>query len=171
MIRLSQSSPYDGNLYTSKDCLYIETEPRQPPNSNPQSPDHISFTSRRERRLRWRTRTFPLIMIAIWSEIAGVSIVCTTVCSGVDQRKHQSSASLAFVQRACNAENVSIWWRHHVTVEYDDFMPWKLFAALLALYSGNPVVTGGFSKQCIPLCFLKKWCCITVKQTVQCPVI
>ena len=42
------------------------------------------------------------------------------VCSGADQRKHQSSASLAFVrgihrppsQRASNAENVSIWWRH-----------------------------------------------------------
>ena len=47
------------------------------------------------------------------------------VCSDVDQRKHQSSASLAFVgnsprtgefptQRAINAENVSIWWRNHV---------------------------------------------------------
>ena len=46
--------------------------------------------------------------------------------SGTDQRKHQSSASLAFVrgfhrtgefpaQRASNAENVSIWWRHHVS--------------------------------------------------------
>ena len=40
---------------------------------------------------------------------------------GAHQRKHQSSASLAFVrgihrspaQRAINAENVSIWWRHH----------------------------------------------------------
>ena len=27
-----------------------------------------------------------------------VSIVCSTFCSGVDQRKHQSSASLAFVR-------------------------------------------------------------------------
>ena len=51
--------------------------------------------------------------------------IYSTVYSGADQRKHQSSASLAFVwvnspmtgefpaQRASNAENVSIWWRHH----------------------------------------------------------
>ena len=32
------------------------------------------------------------------SQISGVSIVCSTVCSGIDQRKHQSSASLAFVR-------------------------------------------------------------------------
>ena len=39
-------------------------------------------------------------------------------CSGADKRKHQSSASLAFVpgiaQMASNAENVSVWWRHQV---------------------------------------------------------
>ena len=41
--------------------------------------------------------------------------------SGADQRKHQSSTSLAFVKgirrwipltKDSNAENVSIWWRH-----------------------------------------------------------
>ena len=52
------------------------------------------------------------------------AIVYSSVYSGADQRKHQSSASLVFVrgihrdrefpaQRASNAENVSIWWRHH----------------------------------------------------------
>ena len=53
--------------------------------------------------------------------------VYSTVYSDADQRKHQSSASLAFVREihrgptdefptemASNAENVSIWWRHHV---------------------------------------------------------
>ena len=39
-----------------------------------------------------------VIMRAIASQITGVSIVCSTVCSGADQRKHQSSASLAFVR-------------------------------------------------------------------------
>ena len=53
--------------------------------------------------------------------------VYPTVCSGTYQRKHQSSASLAFVmgihrwpvdsltkgQSPGNAESVSIWWRHH----------------------------------------------------------
>ena len=59
------------------------------------------------------------------SQITGVLIVYPTVCSGADQRKHQSPTSLAFVgnsqvvgefpaQRANNAEIVSIWWRHHI---------------------------------------------------------
>ena len=37
-------------------------------------------------------------MSAIASQITGVSIVYSTVCSGADQRKQQSSASLAFVR-------------------------------------------------------------------------
>ena len=39
-----------------------------------------------------------VIMSAMASQIIGVSIVCSIVCSGIDQRKHQSSASLAFVR-------------------------------------------------------------------------
>ena len=55
------------------------------------------------------------------SQITGVSIVYSTVCSGPDYRRHQSSASPAFVRRTHrslvnsphnNAENVTIWWRH-----------------------------------------------------------
>ena len=44
------------------------------------------------------------IMSAMASQITDVSIVCLTVCSGADQRKHQSSASLAFVRR------IHRWW-------------------------------------------------------------
>ena len=65
-----------------------------------------------------------VIMGAIASQITSLTIVYSTVYSGADQRKHESSASLAFVweihrgpvnspQMASNAENVSIWWRHH----------------------------------------------------------
>ena len=39
-----------------------------------------------------------VIMSAMASQINSVPIVCSTVCSGADQRKHQSSASLAFVR-------------------------------------------------------------------------
>ena len=39
-----------------------------------------------------------VIMSTMASQITGVSIVYSTVCSGADQRKHQSSASLAFVR-------------------------------------------------------------------------
>ena len=37
-------------------------------------------------------------MGAMASQITGVSIVYSTVCSGADQQKHQSSVSLAFVR-------------------------------------------------------------------------
>ena len=67
------------------------------------------------------------------SQITGVSIVYWTICSGADQRIHQSSASLAFVKRstvagefpaqmANNAEKVSTWWRHHAMSENDTYM-------------------------------------------------
>ena len=81
------------------------------------------------------------VIMGVYGEafiITGVSIVYSTVYSGVDQRKHQSSASLTSVwcvcvcvcvwggggggdspvigqfpaQRASIAENVSIRWRH-----------------------------------------------------------
>ena len=67
---------------------------------------------------------------AMASQITDVSIAYSTVRSGANQRKQQSSASLAFVrggspmtgefpaQRAGNAENVSIWCRHHVYWSY-----------------------------------------------------
>ena len=60
-------------------------------------------------------------MGAMASQVTSLTIVYSTVYSDADQRKRQSSASLAFVrggefpaQMASNAENVSIWWRHHV---------------------------------------------------------
>ena len=66
------------------------------------------------------------IMSSMASQITSLTIVYSTVYSDTDQRKRQSSASLAFVwgihwwpvsespaQRASAAENVFIWWRHH----------------------------------------------------------
>ena len=69
-----------------------------------------------------------VIMSAMVSQITGISTVCSTVCSGADQRKYQSPASLAFARGICNVENVSIWWRHqrdetfscHITTLYDN---------------------------------------------------
>ena len=63
-----------------------------------------------------------VIMGEIAFQITSLTIAYSTVYSDADQRKHHSSASLAFVwgihrgllaQMASNAENVSIWWRHH----------------------------------------------------------
>ena len=44
------------------------------------------------------TRYNDTIMTAMTSHITSLTIVCSTVYSGADQRKHQSSASLAFVR-------------------------------------------------------------------------
>ena len=53
------------------------------------------------------------IMGAIASQITSLTIVYSIFYSDADQRKHQNSASVA-VQMASFAENISIWWRHHV---------------------------------------------------------
>ena len=60
-----------------------------------------------------------VIMGAMASQITSLTIAYWTICSYSDQRKQQSSVSLAFVrefpaQMASYAENVSIWWCHHV---------------------------------------------------------
>ena len=63
-------------------------------------------------------------MTTIASQITSLMSVYSNVYSDADQRKHQNSASLAFVWGihrdrwiprtwASYAENVSIWWRHH----------------------------------------------------------
>ena len=66
-----------------------------------------------------------VMMGMISSQITSLTNVYSTVYSDADQRKYQSSASLAFLwgitpetgefpaQMASNVENVSIWWRHH----------------------------------------------------------
>ena len=66
-----------------------------------------------------------LIMNRMASQITSLTTVYSTIWSDADQRKNQSSASLAFVQgiqpgtgefpaqMASIAENAYIWWRHH----------------------------------------------------------
>ena len=74
-----------------------------------------------------------VIMGAMESQITSLTIVYSAVYSGTHQRKHQSSASLAFVrgtpmtgqlpaQRASKAENVSICGRHHGIICDDLFI-------------------------------------------------
>ena len=56
----------------------------------------MTFTSRHSRDNAHHYSD--VIIRAMSSQITGVSIVCITVCSGADQRKCQSPASLAFVR-------------------------------------------------------------------------
>ena len=66
-----------------------------------------------------------VIMNAMASQITSLTIVYSTIYSGADQRKHQSPALVALctgqvpAQRATNAENVSVWWHHHVRYDLD----------------------------------------------------
>ena len=47
--------------------------------------------------LQWASfHNSDITMNAMASQITGISIVCSTACSGAHQRKHHSSASLAF---------------------------------------------------------------------------
>ena len=76
------------------------------------------------------------------SQITGVQVVSSTVCSCVDQRKHHSFAWLAFVRGSprdrwiprtkgqSRGIYVSIWWRHHgkhwiETIWYQDILSYK----------------------------------------------
>ena len=82
-------------------------------------------------------------MGAMASQITGVTIVYSTVCSSADKRKHQSSVLLAFVvtgefpaRRASSADKIYIWWRHHVKDCWDRKI--ALIAMKAAPYT-NPV--------------------------------
>ena len=59
-----------------------------------------------------------VLMGAMASEITSFTIVYSTLYSGADQRKHQSSASLAFVRGIH-------WW--HVNSPHKELLPGKMF--------------------------------------------
>ena len=86
-----------GLWYLLKSFVVVYTDPYTPPagsithRPNSQFSKDIS-TSQPEYNYG------DVIMSAVVSQITGVSIVCSIVCSGTNQRNHQRSASLAFVR-------------------------------------------------------------------------
>ena len=61
-----------------------------------------------------------VIMSVMASQITGVSPVCSGICSGIDQRKHQSSASLTFMSKSTDD-----WSQRPVTLKmfpFDDII-------------------------------------------------
>ena len=94
-------------------------------------------------------------MGAMSSQITCLTIVYSIVYSGVDRRKRQNCASLAFVrgihrriftsefpaQMASNAENVSIWWRSHVLSLEKSHDPPMQVKQLRAIWVHRPVPT------------------------------
>ena len=67
-----------------------------------------------DRHSWWIPHYNDVIVTAMASQITSLTIVYLIVYSGTDERKNQSSASLAFVRGIhrwlVNSENVSIWW-------------------------------------------------------------
>ena len=75
---------------------------------------------------RCRIHYNDVIISVMASQFTSLTIVYSSVYSGADQRKHQSSGSLVFVwgihrwpmnsphKGLVTRKNVSIWWRHHV---------------------------------------------------------
>ena len=126
----------------------------------------------------WRPRpshhSNEVIMSAMASQIIGISIVYSTFWSGADQRKIKGPRNwplwgefgvdrwIPRTQRASNAENVSIWGRHHVKTS------WRV----------NTLWLESIGHQWFPLqresnasCFLWLWFKQTVEQTIGLPMI
>ena len=90
-------------------------------------------------------------MGAMASQLTGVSIIYSTVCSSADQRKYPSSASLAFVKGIHRwpvncpksvTESVSIWWRH------PDTCAWTIVQVELSCVSVCLCCSHGRSRPC-----------------------
>ena len=90
-------------------------------------------------------------MSTIASQITSLTIVYSTVYSDADQRKHQFHVTGLCVgnlsgtgefpaQMASNAENVSIWWRHHGKTIHPD-CPFLFTSPDAWIYPGRHLVS------------------------------
>ena len=113
-----------------------------------------------------------VIMGAMASPITSLTIVYSTVYSGADKRKHQSPGGGDFpAQRASNAENDSIRWRHQriytVAVgctqnqqwllKYSSECPWMFLQYMANIY----VMLWIMNSLRIPLWVIKQECWLT----------
>ena len=113
-----------------------------------------------------------VIINTIASQITSLTSVYSTVYSGKDHRNYQSSASLAFVwgihrgtgefpaQKASNAENVPISWRHYgkdiqvvlrpfSLLYIEAFMTWKYFPHYFPGHHKAPQALSSICRQLI----------------------
>ena len=86
---------------------------------------HQCLLNHFRRRSKKRPNSCLHSCLPVFFQITSLTIVYLTVYSDTDERKHQSSASLAFcvgnspvtgkfpAQKANNAEHVPIWWHHY----------------------------------------------------------
>ena len=117
-----------------------------------------------------------VIMSTMASQITRLTIVYSTVYSGADKKKHQSSASLAFVWRIPRwAETVSIWWRHHGTVLGDQERKSSQITPAVSrvVFSPRPVhqliYLCGMSKKLFTYSLGRIMCCFQYQIELICP--
>ena len=96
-----------------------------------------------------------LIMSAMASHIIGIGTVYSTVCSGAYQRKHQSSASPAFVRRIHRANSSHKGPVMRKMFSFDDvIMDKKTFVAKIDLTHPSPWAKWpSFRRRYIPMYF------------------
>ena len=105
-----------------------------------------------------------VIMTMLASQITSLTVVYSIVYSGVNQRKHQSSASLAFVRAIHRGpvnfphkwpvtrkmfpfdDVIMIWWRHHglKPIWGNNYIP-KLARMCLLIHSHNSLLVKSLS--------------------------
>ena len=106
LFKISQLHERKKNIYDILATEYLQSFPKEKENVNVSAPElkilfpfallkHEQETSLNSSKDHYND----VIMGAIASKITRLTIVYSTVYSDVDQRKHQSSASLAFVHR------------------------------------------------------------------------
>ena len=121
-------------------------------------------------------------MTMMASQMTSLTVVYSTVYSDADQRKHQSSTSLAFVwgftrtgefpaQRASYVENVSMWLTHHENCKFWCKLHWILFITVqlvirvLVLITGQIFVIGIHLHWYLPItkgCLCGCWYCFVL---------
>ena len=129
---IDQSLKYHTPVNYLYSVLYLQTTEDSPCEKKPQfynsllkSWSHNIFREKCYNRIKETYGSASLRTEQPLHHHSGAWIGYSTVYSGADQRKHQSSASLTLgednssvtdefpAQRVSNTENVSIWWRHH----------------------------------------------------------
>ena len=103
-----------------------------------------------------------VIMSAMASQITRLTIVYSTVCSAIDQRKHQSSASLSFV-RGIHQRSMNSPHKGSVTRKMFPFDDVIMFSHLHAQFPPQtPSKQCPAPRLCVPECVQwQRWPCST----------
>ena len=121
MLFINNNDYFFGSPYTPNEC-HVDLLQQQPDNLKIHQVHKVADIS--SPLAGWVVRDWSWVYYTSASDLLPSKITSEVTCSGGDQKEHKISASLAYVrefngdrwfpaQRTSNADNVSIWWRHH----------------------------------------------------------